>query len=890
MTALRHWPTALIILSSFALAASLGEGWRSTRALALASSSPAALTAPTGLRQAALSELSGSLGFNGYWRELEKALLSDTPAQLLPTLESKLDAADSALLQLSGLPNQTGDAAARRDIEEALASLRRLNQTLANNRLSTTDMRLAAQAALSSIQNAAQQLRQNAAQNTQQEWQAQLYRLTALLLGAAASLVVLLLTIAVLWRRQWLKPMDELAMAAQILAKGDLRATLPHRERADAVGALARAMDHARAHLANQPDLLIENGEQQLAVRFDNTARSSFDALTRELASTSAQLRDVQQSISSITQNTEQQLADMLSTTRTLTGQIGTEAAATQEQLVQAGAALKEAGQALTQTHNLVRDEVGSFMPELKKRVESVTELASLTGREVGQALQSLMASEKQFKQAATRSDTVVTHFANTAQELPETLQAATNILRAAGKVMHDNAESLRVDLTRAVATVDSANNSLTSTLEETAPRLANMVEQAENVLASSENAANGLLAAITSVQNNGELLASQVGTTNARLNEFGSSLAQAQQSFVGAAQLLSEQGGAVVHMLESITHTKDRLSDQLTAQTAKAQVLLERMAQGGDQVLQEAQKLNAQTTELARQHQQAMQNESISLAEREDHIEQLSSATQTLADKTTKAAAEIAQIHALLIQFEALAPRLAALAAIPMPAELPSESAITSLKDKIGDSINAQDVTSVRIMATMQGIRDQLMQQLADTTSEAERTAMLLADRAHELSAKLNDLPSFAALPDPTPALQELQDKIAQLTQKIEQQKIEQQKTGPTATIQSRNNIPTGSNAENATLSSTARSVLQKLRGSSESKEASTRNSIEHLQLLVQKLAQQTAQMAAQHQTADAQEIGREAGTLIAAVMESIAQLNNVAENITELADKVSA
>jgi DNA repair exonuclease SbcCD ATPase subunit len=96
-------------------------------------------------------------------------------------------------------------------------------------------------------------------------------------------------------------------------------------------------------------------------------------------------------------------------------------------------------------------DQLNRIVPYLQERAQGLSDITQLTGKQVGQILQSLMLSERALKTSAEHSEDAIKKLSSTADGLGERLFGAVNLLQASGKVLAETTEKTQSRLDEAI-------------------------------------------------------------------------------------------------------------------------------------------------------------------------------------------------------------------------------------------------------------------------------------------------------------------------------------------------------------------------------------------------------------------------------------------------------
>lgn len=420
------------------------------------------------------------------------------------------------------------------------------------------------------------------AQNQVQFWTMMLTLLTwcSLIIAAALSAGIYLTL-----RGRNSAPMRALTQSVKNMARGDMRTSIWGMERHDAVGELSRAIDLARYHFSQLPDMSLLSDQGPVRIRFEGNTRSLFEAMMQLITRDSEQVRqqavgltDIinkqQQAITDVTTKVENVLSDILKR-----GQDGDQQVKrVLQEIVGSANGLKHA-----QEH--AADQLNRIIPYLQERAHGMAEIASITGKQIAQTLQSLTLSERSLKSSADQSDMAVKKLLTNSDDLGERLFGAVNLLQASGKVLSETTEKTQGRLNEVIeklggGTISAGGStdgamppesiarvdSLISTLEGAQKKIAVlMAEQTQATRAQIDlltTHSDGLLAQTSTT-------AQILAKTTDKLREEQEKLAEAVSNISGTS-LTSSSGSEQPHWAD-IAQKIEQLASKLEAMPASS-------------------------------------------------------------------------------------------------------------------------------------------------------------------------------------------------------------------------------------------------------------------------------------------------------------------------------
>lgn len=282
-----------------------------------------------------------------------------------------------------------------------------------------------------------------ASNRTQIESQIQLWG-TLLTLISWISLIIassLAAAIFLVLRGRNSAPMRALAQSIKNMARGDMRTSIWGMERQDAIGELARAVDMARFHFSQLPDMSLLSEQGPVRIRFEGNTRSLFEAMMRVISRDSEQVHAQAATLTEAVKTQQEALALVVERVEAVLQNVEKRAVSGDHQVRVALQNMLGSAESLKTAQEHAADQLNRIIPYLQERTQSIGEIAQITGKQVAQALQSLTQSERGLKSSAEQSEVAIKKFTATADTLGERMFGAINLLQASGKVLAETAE-----------------------------------------------------------------------------------------------------------------------------------------------------------------------------------------------------------------------------------------------------------------------------------------------------------------------------------------------------------------------------------------------------------------------------------------------------------------
>jgi len=247
-------------------------------------------------------------------------------------------------------------------------------------------------------------------------------------------------------------PLRALAQSVKNMAHGDMRTSIWGMERQDMIGELARAVDMARYHFSELPDVTVISDDGPLRMRFEGKTKSLFDALLQVIGKDSEKLRDQASLLTEVITRQHDALTAITSRVESVlqgAEKRGLDGDQMVKRLVQN---IGSSAESLIHAQQHAAEQLNRLMPFMQERANGLAEIAQLTGKQVSQALQNLTLSERGLRASAEQSDVAIKKLSGTADELGNRLFGAVNLLQASGKVLAETTEQTQSRLNEVIS------------------------------------------------------------------------------------------------------------------------------------------------------------------------------------------------------------------------------------------------------------------------------------------------------------------------------------------------------------------------------------------------------------------------------------------------------
>lgn len=397
-----------------------------------------------------------SLGYSGFLGVAQNFAATHDPA-LIGEMKAQLKTAHDLMGHLpEKVPTET-----RRDLQAILAMFEAATQKIEKNSneplnvFTTMDLAplYAALPILDARVTSAAISNRLVAQNHLQFW-AMLLTLvswSSLIIAAAMSVGIYLSL-----RDRNSAPMRGLVQSVKNMAHGDLRTSIWGMERSDMVGELARAVDLARYHFSQLPDMSLLSDQGPVRIRFEGNTKSMFEAMMQLITRDSEQVRQQATGLADAVMKQQQAIAHISSQVETVLHNVLQRGHTGDQQVKQVMHDMVGTAQALKNAQEHATDQLNRIVPFLQERAQGLSEITHITGKQVSQVLQNLILTERGLKTSAEQSEVAINKLSTTADDLGNRLFGAVNLLQASGKVLAETTETTQSRLSEAIEKLQS--------------------------------------------------------------------------------------------------------------------------------------------------------------------------------------------------------------------------------------------------------------------------------------------------------------------------------------------------------------------------------------------------------------------------------------------------
>jgi hypothetical protein len=672
----------------------------------------AAPEASTTLEQEGVDHLRRAVGYGGFVGFAQNFAASHD-AVLLVDMKTELKEAEDAFAHL---PEQT-PTEARRDMRAILDTfgmvMTRAEKSTADPTtvFSMADLAplYAALPVLDARVAAAWGVRRSAAEGQAKLW-GMLLTLTSwcsLILAASMTAGIYLVL-----RDRNSAPLRALSQSVKNMAQGDMRTPIWGIERRDSIGELARAVDMARYHFSQLPDMTLLSDDGPVRLRFEGHSRSVFESMLGVITRDSEQVSEKTSQLNESIARQQDTLSILTERVEAVLQKVESRAINGDQQVRQALHNMLGSAEGLKHAQEHAADQLNRILPYLQERARGMAEITQLTGKQVAHVLQSLILTERGLRKNGIESEQAIQKLSSTADSLGERLFGAVNLLQASGRVLAETTEKTQ---SRLDEVIDNLKTPTRPETEDVTPRISEIVDALEQAQSKMEN-----------------LFAEQSEATRVRID------------------LLTTQSTGLLTQTTTAAQTISFAADKLRDQQAALDDAIGRFATHLHDVGTETQPIEM----VERQHPDLiamMQAQLSGLAAQiglvSEQISSLESTRQTSSDQST-AAAQPDFIGTLLHEMKS------GFEHIGIGLEQTREQIATSRKNSTPDSGTLGDA--------VQGQWYQMAAQIEATRGDLAR---IISEEVSRLEVKLAGLGNGAVSPAETSLLQDAQVHIEKQT-----------------------------------------------------------------------------------------------------------------------------
>ena len=349
-------------------------------------------------------------------------------------------------------------------------------------------------------------------------------------------------------------PLRALSQSVKNMAHGDMRTSIWGMERTDMVGELARAVDLARYHFSQLPDMTLLSDQGPVRIRFEGNAKSLFEAMMQLITRDSEQVRQQADMLSKSIILQQQSIEQLTTQVETAVQDVIRHNKAGEQQLHHAVENMAGSAQTLKNANEHAADQLNRIVPFLQERAKGMAEITQITGKQVAQALHSLTLTEHGFRASAAQSEEAIKKLSGTADELGNRLFGAINLLQASGKVLAETTETAKSRFNEAIQSLGGALPTPPEPVIDTA-----LTERVGELIMSLQNAQKQLEETLHEERAKFDRAAEAIG---GKLDMIGDRVEKrAQDAFAKAESATAEDQGQMAEITAQMRGMSEKLS-----------------------------------------------------------------------------------------------------------------------------------------------------------------------------------------------------------------------------------------------------------------------------------------------------------------------------------------
>ncbi len=408
----------------------------------------------------------------------------------------------------------------------------------------------------------------------------------SLLLAAAMSAGIYLA-----YRNRQAAPLRALAQSIKNLARGDMTTPIWGMNRNDAIGELSRAVDLARYHFSQLPDLSLMSDQGPVRLKFEGDTRSIFEAMMRNIAEEFEKTRKESSGYARDLGSLQESLSTLAYNLNTVISQIQTNDTGSHQALQQLVHRLDLTAQSLTNVNDRATGQLNKLVPYLQERAHSMAEVTSIAGSQIAQSLEKLMKLEETMRDNAAQSRETGEKFAENTNQLSERLFASANLLQASSTMLSETTDTVQSRFNEAVESLSRGENHLKEIMGQVEERLnhtakaeANMAEfatRAETNLGRMEGSMNAM-------STRHEQLSEQFIGATQRMESVVASFDSAQRAMSDAMQFVKRDGDMLSALLQELRSNNEHLLTGISQNSQAGYAVVQTLAERSQKIMQQ--------------------------------------------------------------------------------------------------------------------------------------------------------------------------------------------------------------------------------------------------------------------------------------------------------------
>lgn len=440
---------------------------------------------------------------------------------------------------------------------------------------------------------------------------------------AWASVIVaagLTVSVYIILQRRQSPALRALAQSVANLARGDMQTPIWGMERSDSIGELARAVDLARYHFSQMPDMSIMSEQGPVRIKFEGGAKSLFEAMMQQITTQTARIGDEATDLASAAANQHKMMTELPLRLN-----------AALEQLQRNDRANNQIIQRVSHGMEKAFEQLEQLVPFMQKRAQGMAEVTQIAGSQVASSLKTLTDSERMMRDSTVKNQQTVDQLTSSTKDLGERLFAALNIVQASGKVLNETTENTQSHLKELVDNLNTGGSKLMMAAVRIDKRLEASAKAEETLTALTNRTEEGSVRmdkVITSMEERHDKLSEQITTATERLNAIIGSFTGAQVAMSDALKNISRDGGMLNSMFLELKGNNEQVLERLSRTANTSHEVVQHLADSSQKMLQQMQDKLVNQTQVAQDQLMEIAQRNNELSEKTDTASQAISST----------------------------------------------------------------------------------------------------------------------------------------------------------------------------------------------------------------------------------------------------------------------
>jgi hypothetical protein len=386
-------------------------------------------------------------------------------------------------------------------------------------------------------------------------------------------------TYLILQRRQS-PALRALSQSITNLARGDMQTPIWGIERHDPVGELARAVDLARYHFSQLPDMSLLSDQGPVRIKFEGGTRTLFEAMMQQITAQAGRIGDE-----------AADLAASAASQHKVISELPVRLNAAMEQLQTYGRTNAQVIQNAAQGLTSASGQLDKLVPFMQSRAQSMAEVTQIAGTQVTTVLRNLLETEHTLRDSTGKSQVAVDALASQTKDIGERIFAALNLLQASGKVLNETTEVSQSRLKEMLdllgtngSKFDAVIGRVEQRLEATVNAEANLSTLSERTSSNSERLDNVL----QSITERHDKLGEQISHAAQKLDEIVVGVEGARTAMSEALQNISRDGSLLGSVFQELKTGNEQVLAKLTRTSETGHEVVQHLSERSEAILQQ--------------------------------------------------------------------------------------------------------------------------------------------------------------------------------------------------------------------------------------------------------------------------------------------------------------